>query len=195
MKKVFFVIIFLLVVGLFEAILPYPVFSSTTNLTHSDEFQINNFYESEFTNLDTLSPKILTLSQNEVVHFLDEEFLIFDLESGQSFSAIRIGGKNHADIEVTDDESTFFVKEICNGNFSQKRRPVLVKISETAYVPASVVLYPHGYALNNKLNGHMCLHFLNSKTDGTQKEDYFHQKAVKCAEKLGKKYLKENNLF
>ena len=193
MKKVFFVVVFLLVVGMFGALLPYPVFSSTTNITHSDEFQINNFYESEFSNLDTLAPKILPLTQEEVVHFLDGEFQVFDLESGQSFYATRIGGQNHADIEPTDKESALVVKKI--GQFSQKRRPALVKITETAYVPASVVLYPHGYEVCGTLGGHLCLHFYNSKTDGTQKEDYFHQKAVKMAEKLGKKYLKENNLF
>ena len=180
---------------MFGALLPYPIFSSTTNITHSDEFQINNFYESEFTNLDTLSPKILPLPHKEVVHFLDEEFQILDLESGLCFSATRIGGKNHADIETTDTESAFVVKKICGGEFSQTRRPVLVKITETAYVPASIVLYPHGYTCNGTLGGPLCLHFLNSKTDGTKQEDFFHQQAVKKAEKLGKKYLKENNLF
>ena len=50
---------------------------------------------------------------------------------------------------------------------------------------------PHGFSLinENNMDGHTCIHFLNSRTHGTDRVDEAHQAAVAEA------YRKRNELY
>ncbi len=160
----------------FSALFPYPIFSSHTNITSKQATQINNYLECEMKNQTNFQTKILSLDWNEIQYILPSQFEIIDLENENLFHAEFLGGINHADIKPLDDKEA---------NLKQEIRPVLVKLSENAYLPASLFAYPHGF------ESHICLHFKNSKTHGTNKIDQTHQKTIKNATKLGAKYLKK----
>ncbi len=195
MQKTFYLFVFLLTVAVFSSILPYPIFSRHTNISNEQAFLINNFHETELTQSEASRPKITDLSfaQINLLLPIGTKFEIFDFESERAFFVMRTGGKNHIDVEPSDKENSIIIKKI--RDFSWDRRPVLVKLSETAYAPASLVLYPHGYCTGNTAtNGHFCLHFENTRTDGTNQIDDAHQKSVNLARKLGQKYL-ENQML
>ena len=188
--KPFYCFIFLITMALVTSILPYPVLSNYTNITENNATQINDFYESELIQKFNQSPQLVQLNFDEVSPLLDGEFEVFDMQSGLSFFAIRTGGKNHADVEPLSIEDVKILNEICEEKPNQTRRPALVKLSENAYIPASFCAYPHGYCVHNKiLNGHICLHFKNSLTDSTEKEDSQHQKCVSYATKNGQNFI------
>ena len=184
MKKtlIFYILIFVFSAFTLSAIFPYPIFSSYTNINQHDAFQINNYQETELKNDYSISPKILDLEFKEINYILPENFEIIDLETEEVLFAKRIGGNFHADI-IFDKESKILLHKIC-ANWNYNRRPVLVKLTENGYLPASLICYPHGY------QNHFCLHFKNSKTHGTKKEDNQSQKIIKKAQLLGKKIIK-----
>lgn len=177
----FYLIIFALSALLISAILPYPIFSSYTNINNQNAFEINNFKETEIKNNFNISAKILDFDFDDINQIIPIEFELIDLNSEETLQATRIGGNNHADI-IFDQYSKIRLQQICQ-KFSWERRPVLVKLNENAYLPASLICFPHGY------NNHFCLHFKNSKTHGTNKSDNTSQKTIKTAKKLGIKYL------
>ena len=74
------------------------------------------------------------------------------------------------------------MKSLYDGVWSWTRRAVWVEITGT-YVAASINGMPHGYSLieGNNMDGHTCIHFLNSKTHGTKRVDEAHQNAVATA--------------
>ncbi|MDE6583077.1 MAG: hypothetical protein K2K31_00285 [Clostridia bacterium] len=191
MQKIFYVMVFVVAMAMFSMILPYPVLSNQTNLTKQQVFEINNHFETELQNTSNQSPKILDLDWHYIdsILSLDSEFAIIDLTTEASFYVQRTGGTNHADIEVQNKDNSEILSNICQ-DFSWERRPVLVVLNDNAYLPASLCIYPHGFSENNIMNGHLCLHFKNSKTHGTNKIDEKHQKTIKNAEKIGKNYIK-----
>ena len=186
MKKqfLFYIIIFTFSALTLSAIFPYPIFSNYTNINQLEAFEINNYQETEIKNEYTIYPEILDIEFEIINQILPEKFEIIDIETEQSFFAVRVGGNNHVDI--TFDKSNLSVlHDICE-NWSWTRRPVLVKINENSYLPASIICYPHGY------QNHFCLHFKNSKTHGTNREDSQAQKAIDRAYKDGKKIVESN---
>ena len=72
--------------------------------------------------------------------------------------------------------------------FGPTKLPALAKINEQTFLPASIYSYQHGY------QNHYCMHFKNSKTDGTKKEDAFHQKNISHILKNKSKFLKIANM-
>lgn len=181
----FYVLIFMLAVCTVSALLPYPIFSSYTNITEQNAYEINNFQETEHNNNFSITPKVLNLEFKDINSILPDKFEIIDIETEEILNATRIGGNSHADV-VLDENSQALFHEICE-NWNWSRRPVLVKINETAYLPASIICYPHGY------NNHFCLHFKNSKTHGTNRVDTESQKAIDKAFKIGKSLIGEQN--
>lgn len=183
MQKLFFIITFLIVTAMFSCLMPYPVFSNLTNITEKNLTMINNFNESELENFETEKMTVLNLKQDYASALLDGTFEIYDMLSGMNFSAMRTGGKNHVDFELLNCEFPF--------EASWKCRPALVKVCENGYIPASFSCYPHGYSMLNG-RGHFCLHFDQSKTDGTEKESPEHQKCIKYAKKHASEFLNQN---
>lgn len=186
--------IFLLVSAIFSCIFPYPIFSNYNNITEKNAFDINNYKEVEINNNTHQPCSILDLdwfNEIECLIPIDFEFEILDINSEQTFEVVRIGGKNHADIEPKEQKDYEILKEIYQNNWTWNRRPVLVKINDFSYLPASFAGYPHGYSKND-LIGHFCLHFKNSKTHGTNRIDDEHQKNVNYAKELGEEILNKD---
>ncbi|MGN1201356.1 MAG: hypothetical protein ACI4R8_03780 [Candidatus Caccovivens sp.] len=174
MQKVLFnCVFFVLVVAVFSSIFPYPIFSNHTNISAKEATEINNYHEIEIQSETDSSIKILSLTWEDILHILPQTFEIVDLESEEILQATTLGGRNHADIKL--NQSIY--------KPSWERHPVLVKLTESAYLPASLSAYPHGY------DSHFCLHFIGSKTHGTQKVDSTHQNCIKKAQKLGQEYI------
>ena len=177
------ILIFIISSSLLCAIVPFPLFSSHTNLTEANVYEINNFHETELSKSYSQTPLLLDLEWNKGLSNLVEigsSFEVIDTKSDTSFFVTRTGGKNHADVEPSTNTDTqeFIYFQDC----SWARRPVLVKLNETTYAPASLAFYPHGFkSLDTGLNGHLCLHFLGSKTDETNTTDFYHQKAIQKA--------------
>jgi peptidoglycan hydrolase-like protein with peptidoglycan-binding domain len=131
---------------------------------------------------------------------------ITDVKTGKTFKIMRTYGTNHADCEAVSSADTEVIKSIWGG-WSWTRRPVIVEVGRRR-MAASMAAMPHagidskpantyvsqrsgGYSRglnldkikNNKMSGHIDVHFLNSKTHGTNKVDSKHQAAIKEAAK------------
>jgi hypothetical protein len=129
---------------------------------------------------------------------------IKDFKTGKTFKVKRTFGTNHADCEALTKKDTAIMKEIWGG-FSWERRPVLV-YKENYVIAASMSNMPHagvdskpggkivsnrsgGYGKgynydmikNNGMDGHVDLHFKNSKRHKDNKQDPQHQKSIKVA--------------
>lgn len=176
-KLLFYVIIFIISTLTISSLLPYPILSPYTNINQQNAYEINNYNETEIQNYYKTNPKILDLDFSDINSLLPDKFIIIDIDSEEYLNAMRIGGNNHADITL-DNESEKILHEICGG-WTWDRRPVLVKLNETAYLPASLICYPHGF------NNHFCLHFKNSRMHGTNKKDEEAQKAISFALRKG----------
>lgn len=126
---------------------------------------------------------------------------VTDLDTGKVFYIKRTFGTNHADVEPLTAQDSKTIKEIWGG-WSWVRRAVIVEFGEYK-VAASLAAMPHagvdsqpseamlnqrsggygrGYNLdgvkNNGADGVMDLHFLNSRTHGTNRVDSQHQNQI-----------------
>ena len=189
MQKVFYVFLCFIGCAIFACVLPYPIFSSHTNITEKVAYNINNHSESEFQNTYLHAAQVLhlTFPQVNALVMVNSTFEIFDLQTKKVIKVLRVGGQNHMDVQPIDKQNAENLFSL-NG-WTWQRRPVIVKLTENAYVPASLATYPHGYNKLNTTTGHFCLHFLGSKTDGTCKEDFYHQKSVKKAMSEGQRFI------
>lgn len=221
MKKVFTIFVVFLIVSFVTAFFPYPIFSRYTNITGKEATLINNFRESEIKVNSKDSIKVLDLKFNQISSIFPtlSKFEIEDLSTNLSFVAIRTGGRNHFDIEPADAKNAEIITQIAQisssnttdtpniAQFSKdaketpkqiwswKKIPVLLKLNDFSFIPASLALYPHGFSTNStSFNGHLCLHFFGSRTDGTNRVDDTHQKNIKIARKQAECFFKENTL-
>lgn len=126
---------------------------------------------------------------------------VTDLYTGKTFKVKRTMGTNHADCEALTREDTRIIASIWGG-FSWDTRPVIVSVNGRR-IAASMSSLPHagvdsapafkvvnnrsqGYGRgenldvvkNNGMNGHFDIHFLNSTTHKTGKENPEHQRNV-----------------
>jgi len=102
------------------------------------------------------------------------KFTVVDVESGKSFDVQRRAGSRHADVQPLTREDTKIMKEIYDGNWSWRRRAVLI-LAHDRLIPASMHGMPHGAgSLQNGFPGHFCIHFLGSTTHRTGKSDINH---------------------
>ena len=110
----------------------------------------------------------------------NKNITIYDVNTGITWSARYINGKNHADIIPASQADAVKINE---GKItgSYVRRPVIVTIAGTKYA-GSMYAVGHGetsYA--SYFKGVMCIHFTGSQTHGSQKVDSDHQKAIQDA--------------
>lgn len=130
---------------------------------------------------------------------------VIDYRTGKAFNIKRTYGTNHADSETLTKEDTAIMKELWGGEWSWARRPVIIVIGGRR-IAASIAGMPHagrdnapanaiiknrsvgygtGYNLDkikgNNMDGHFDVHFLNSRTHGTNRIDSAHQKAIREA--------------
>lgn len=139
------------------------------------------------------------------IFYRGAEAQVIDLWTGKSFNVMRTYGSRHADCETLTAEDTKIMKGIYGGSWSWNRRPVIV-VTGGRRIAASMAGMPHagldskpknvtvsgrsgGYGKGtnldtikgNNMDGHFDIHFLNSRTHGTNKVNAAHQKAVKQA--------------
>jgi len=101
-------------------------------------------------------------------------FTVIDVDTGKKFDVQRRAGSGHADVQPLTKEDTVIMKVIYNGNWSWRRRAVLIQVKDRL-IPASMHGMPHGAgALQNGFPGHFCIHFSESKTHRTGKLDLSH---------------------
>jgi hypothetical protein len=133
---------------------------------------------------------------------IDSTALLIDVETGKNFKIKRTFGTNHADCETLTAEDTKVMQEIWGGEWSWSRRAVII-VANGHVIAASSNGMPHagrdneptesiidnrsadfgtGINLdkvkNNEMDGHFCVHFLNSKTHGTDRVDETHQEMI-----------------
>lgn len=124
---------------------------------------------------------------------------VTDVDTGITFWAARTGGSSHSDTETLSSGDTMLLKEIYGGEWSWERRAVIVTIG-TQRIAASMTGMPHagrediparvivedrseGYGTGvnydsikgNGMSGHFDIHFLRSRTHGTDRIDERHQ--------------------
>ncbi len=101
------------------------------------------------------------------------------IDSNLVFYAYRHGGTLHADVEPLTAADTAIMRRIY-GSFSWDREAVIVEINGKK-MAGSMNGMPHGnYTItNNNYRGHFCIHFLNSRTHGTNRIDAEHQATLK----------------
>lgn len=119
-------------------------------------------------------------------------FTVIDVESGKSFNVQRRAGSRHADVQPLTREDTRIMKEIYGGNWSWRRRAVLI-LADDNLIPASMHGMPHGAgSLPNGFCGHFCIHFMGSTTHRTGKADISHHVMILKAAGRINEYM--NNL-
>lgn len=111
-------------------------------------------------------------------------FTVKDVATGKTFQMVRWSGGDHMDAEPYRDEDAATIKSIYGGSYSWRRRAILILYNGHVYA-ASMNGMPHGTTTisSNDFDGHLCIHFKNSKTHGSDKVDPDHQNAVNKAAK------------
>jgi LysM repeat protein len=130
----------------------------------------------------------LSRSGAELLHWdvankiLKSRATIIDVATGLSFQVQRRGGHNHADIEPLTSADTAVLKRIYGGSWSWARRAVIVVVGGRR-IAASINGQPHGgqAITGNGCSGHICLHFLGSRTHASNSLDADHQRMVQAA--------------
>ena len=114
-----------------------------------------------------------------------------DLTTGKSLNVHVQSTGNHIDAEPLTSADTTTLCEIYGVStpnaISYKRRPMMITTSAGQFL-CSIYGQPHGAQdiTNNGYEGQFCLHFVNSKTHGTNRVDGDHQNAISTAETLVK---------
>lgn len=124
---------------------------------------------------------------NTITNIIEKgtSFKIIDVHTGKEFNAKRTYGTNHADTETLTKEDTLVMKSLFNNKWSWDRRPIVVQVNDIK-IPGSMDGMPHGsdFIKDNDMEGHFDIHFLGSKTHGSNKVDPRHQEAVQIADKF-----------
>lgn len=163
---------------------PFPT-SSNYLLSANEQKTINDNKEDELT--VPLGKSDATVYNINWFNGMDTIFTkyvvvkVIDIYSKQEYYVKRMGGYNHADVQVIDSKNLMIFKEVYGGTWSWTRRPVWVEI-DGKYYAGSTNGMPHGFdILDVGENGHTCIHFLLSKTHGSKKVDPDHQNCVAYA--------------
>lgn len=108
---------------------------------------------------------------------------VTDVATGISYRVKRVGGYNHTDVEPATAFDTWQMYRIYGEEWAWTRHAVLVTLSDGTTLAGSANGMPHGesHIDGNNMNGHTCIHFLNSRTHGSDKVDAAHQSAIRSA--------------
>lgn len=191
-KTSFCVLVVVVLTSLIACIFPYPFFSNNVLVGKVIQTKINDVFENENQNIKIDDVSVLNIDWFDGMDQIFEKYVpirIIDVQTQKSYFVQRGGGYNHADVEPIDEENTKIFKSLY-GQWSWARRPVWVQIGTNVYA-GSINGMPHGFDLvdKNDMQGHTCIHFLNSKTHGSKKVDADHQQ---CVQKAYKTALPQN---
>ena len=106
-------------------------------------------------------------------------FTVQDVRTGIQFTCRRLGGVSHLDAEPLTPYDTLAMKEAYGGEWSWDRRPVLLRYQNEVYA-ASMNGMPHSWESipGNRMDGHFCIHWMESRIDTSQRVDADH---LQCA--------------
>ena len=105
---------------------------------------------------------------------------IIDVRTGLTFQLASFSNGRHADVETLTAEDTATMLQAFGGRWTWQPRPVIVVVNGRT-IAASLSGMPHAQQTrtDNNLNGHVCLHFLGSRThNGNRSHENDHQNAV-----------------
>lgn len=175
--------LFVLTTLAFATLFPYPIFCKYTNLNLNDISSLNEIYERErIINRDeSVQVKNYSWAIVNSIFPLDTELEIFDINSKQTFTIMRIGGKNHADVVITKKEELDAFNQIYSD--SKICVPILLKLTNNLFIPASLDTYAHGQ------KNHYCMYFSNSKTEKNNYINKNHSKSLKYAQKNASNFV------
>lgn len=206
MKLVYYFVVVLLFASFIACLVPVPIstykteyesFSEREKALYNDAYEFEENHNSDTDHYESVKkeiPEVVNLDWFNVVNNFFTKYTlvaqVIDVDTKKSYYVKRVGGYNHADVQPIDSSNTAIMKSIYGGVWSWTRRAVWIEINGT-YVAASINGMPHGFSLisGNNMNGHTCIHFLNSKTHGTKRVDEAHQAAV------AKAYNKRQELY
>lgn len=187
MKNIGLIIILVILSSTIIGGLFIPSSYAQSNQQHENE---NTLTEDPSDNNSTqTTPEIkVIVYQDNWFDFVNEYFekyttaQLIDVDTLITYTVKRVGGYNHADVEPISVEDTAKMYSIYDNEWSWVRRAVWVKYGDR-YIAASINGYPHSYDLveDNDMTGHTCIHFLMSRTHGTNRVDEAHQAAVEKA--------------
>lgn len=187
MKNIGLIIILVILSSTIIGGLFIPSSYAQSNQQHKNE---NTLTEDPSDNNSTqTTPEIkIIVYQDNWFDFVNEYFekyttaQVIDVDTLITYTVKRVGGYNHADVEPISIEDTSKMYSIYDNEWSWVRRAVWVKYGDR-YIAASINGYPHSYDLveDNDMTGHTCIHFLMSRTHGTNRVDEAHQAAVEKA--------------
>ena len=138
-----------------------------------------------------ISYKIEMLPWEEVNDVLPKysKFTVLDIETGKRFRVQRRAGSHHADVQPLTTKDTSIMKKIYGGEWSWKRRAIVV-INKDQWIAGSMHGMPHGGgALKNNFPGHFCIHFYGSTTHRTNAMDLSHMLMIFKASGKLEEYL------
>jgi len=108
-------------------------------------------------------------------------FTVIDVRTGLSYQMISFSHGNHADVVPATAADTEIFRQTFGGRWDWQPRPVIVLVGDHT-VAASINGMPHGGSgggVSNGMNGHVCLHFLGSRThNGNRSHERDHQNAI-----------------
>ena len=109
-------------------------------------------------------------------------FVIKDVQTGMTFTAIRCSGTNHLDAEPVTAEDTAAFKKLLGGKWRWRGRPALLLYNGRVFA-ASLCGMPHGTKTvkGNGFKGHFCIHFKSSKLHARDEVIKAYQNAVAIA--------------
>lgn len=107
----------------------------------------------------------------------NKSITVYDINSGITWGATYINGKNHADIiPASQADAQKLVNNKITGDYV--RRPVVVTIAGQKYAGSMYAVGHGNTSYCNYFSGVMCIHFTGSQTHGSQKVDTDHQNAI-----------------
>jgi len=112
---------------------------------------------------------------------------ITDVRTGITFNVRSFSNGNHADVETVTQADTDAMLRAYGGRWSWDTRPIWVTVDGRTFA-ASINGMPHAGSTisGNGMNGHVCIHFLNSRThSGNRSHERDHQNSVQEAYRAG----------
>ena len=109
--------------------------------------------------------------------------LITDLQTGDSFTVKRLGGRYHSDVEPLTATDAKTMYKVLGNRWSWDRRAVIITIRNLK-IAASMNGMPHGVQniYGNWFDGHFCVHFLGSRVHANSAVDALHLSRIEEVE-------------
>jgi len=109
---------------------------------------------------------------------------VTDVRTGITWTMRAFSQGNHADVETVTAADTANMQRAFGGRWTWDTRPIWVTTPDGRRLAASLNGMPHGGSTisGNNMNGHVCMHFLESRThNGNRSHERDHQNSVRAA--------------